>query len=165
MKALIKNIEQWAEDHNLIEGSTPQKQFIKLMEEFGELCSGISKNKIDVVKDSIGDCFVAMVILVKQFKVVDFLYTGYIEHYPQFNGKIEESLIDTSASIHSFFYAQQANEPNNVMKFFSFIVLGLVEAADYFELDFYECVQSAWEEIKERKGKMIDGVFVKEGDL
>ena len=52
MKELIKKIENWAEERNLIKGSTPQKQFIKLMEEFGELCSGISKNKIDVVKDS-----------------------------------------------------------------------------------------------------------------
>jgi len=66
LQQLIKNIEQWAEDRNLIEGSTPQKQFIKLIEEFGELCSGVSKNKIDVVKDSIGDCFVVMVILNKQ---------------------------------------------------------------------------------------------------
>lgn len=37
-KELIGKIEQWAEDRNLILGSTPQKQFIKLMEEFGELC-------------------------------------------------------------------------------------------------------------------------------
>ena len=32
---LIKNIENWAEARNLIDGSTPKKQFIKLMEEFG----------------------------------------------------------------------------------------------------------------------------------
>ena len=49
LQQLIKNIEQWAEDRNLIEGSTPQKQFIKLMEEFGELCAGISKNNIDKI--------------------------------------------------------------------------------------------------------------------
>ena len=66
MKELIQQIEQWAEERNLIEGSAPQKQFIKLMEEFGELCSGVSKNKLDVIKDSIGDCFVVMVILNKQ---------------------------------------------------------------------------------------------------
>ena len=66
LKQLIKNIEQWAEDRNLIEGSTPKKQFIKLMEEFGELCSGVSKNKIDVIKDSIGDCFVVLTILSAQ---------------------------------------------------------------------------------------------------
>ncbi|OOF51932.1 pyrophosphatase [Rodentibacter genomosp. 1] len=166
LQQLIKNIELWAEDRNLIEGSTPQKQFIKLMEEFGELCSGVSKNKPDVVKDSIGDCFVVMVILARQFNRNDLLDDmGYIEHHPPFNGKIEESLIDTSASIHSFLYAQQIKEHENVMKFFAFSVLGLVEVTDYFHLNFDDCVQSAWEEIKDRKGKMIDGVFVKEGDL
>lgn len=65
MKDLIEKIENWAEERNLINGSTPQKQFIKLMEEFGELCAGISKNNIDMIKDSIGDCFVVMVIMNK----------------------------------------------------------------------------------------------------
>lgn len=31
MKELIKKIENWAEERNLIKGSTPQKQFIKFM--------------------------------------------------------------------------------------------------------------------------------------
>ena len=30
LKQLIKNIENWAEARNLIEGSTPKRQFIKL---------------------------------------------------------------------------------------------------------------------------------------
>ncbi len=30
MQQLIKQIEQWAEDRNLIHGSTPQKQMLKL---------------------------------------------------------------------------------------------------------------------------------------
>ena len=32
-------------------------------------------------------------------------------------------------------------------------------------LDIQECLASAYEEIKDRKGKVIDGVFVKEADL
>lgn len=28
-----------------------------------------------------------------------------------------------------------------------------------------ECLQVAWLEIKDRKGRMVDGVFVKEADL
>ena len=63
LQQLIKNIEQWAEDRNLIEGSTPQKQFIKLMEEFGELCAGIARNDKEKIKDSIGDCSVVVIIL------------------------------------------------------------------------------------------------------
>ena len=31
--------------------------------------------------------------------------------------------------------------------------------------DFEKGAQSAWDEIKDRKGRMIDGVFVKEEDL
>jgi len=28
-----------------------------------------------------------------------------------------------------------------------------------------ECLARAWDDIKDRKGKMVDGIFVKEGDL
>lgn len=66
MEQLIKNIEQWAKERNLIKGSTPQKQMLKLIEEFGELCGGIAKNKPEVIQDSIGDCFVVMIILGRQ---------------------------------------------------------------------------------------------------
>lgn len=165
---LIKNIENWAEARNLIEGSTPKKQFIKLMEEFGELCSGVSKNKIDVVKDSIGDCFVVMVILARQFNQNDLLDDmGYIYAHPNFNGdgKLERSLIDTADSFFSFFFESENRELFKAKISFGFCILGLKKAADYFELDFDECVKAAWDEIKDRKGRMIDGVFVKEGDL
>ncbi len=165
---LIKNIENWAEARNLIEGSTPRKQLIKLMEEFGELCSGVSKNKIDVVKDSIGDCFVVMVILARQFNQNDLLDDmGYIYKHPNFNGdgKLERSLIDTADSFFSFFFESENRELFKAKISFGFCILGLKEVADYFELDFDECVKAAWDEIKDRKGRMIDGVFVKEGDL
>lgn len=68
MHQLIKHIEQWAEDLNLINSSTPQKQMLKLMEEFGELCGGIARNNPEMVKDAIGYCFVVLVILYKQYK-------------------------------------------------------------------------------------------------
>lgn len=62
-KELIAKIVQWAKDRNLILGSTPQKQFIKLIEEFGELCAGIARNDKEKIKDSIGDCGVVLIIL------------------------------------------------------------------------------------------------------
>jgi NTP pyrophosphatase (non-canonical NTP hydrolase) len=42
------------------------------------------------------------------------------------------------------------------------IVVTLVIQARMWNLSFDECVESAWQEIKDRKGKMIDGLFVKE---
>ena len=45
------------------------------------------------------------------------------------------------------------------------IFVVLVIMCKQLGLDFNECVQVAYNDIKDRKGKMIDGVFVKESDL
>lgn len=91
------NIRQWAQDRNLIEGSTPKAQMVKLMEEIGELASAISKDNFEEIIDSIGDAAVVLTVIAEQYGL-----------------KIEY------------------------------------------------CVSCAYEAIKDRKGKMVDGVFIKE---
>lgn len=164
---LIKNIENWAEARNLIDGSTPKKQFIKLMEEFGELCSGVSKNKIDVVKDSIGDCFVVMVILAAQRKKNEMRQAKNVAAFtvPYGNNKvdIEDHLIESLYVLHRL--SHELSSYANISVLFMSCFVQLLEVAHHFDLDIHDCVQAAWDEIKDRKGRMIDGVFVKEGDL
>lgn len=41
----------------------------------------------------------------------------------------------------------------------------LMALSDLYDLPFEKCVESAYQEIKDRKGKMIKGQFVKESDL
>lgn len=164
LQQLIKNIEQWAEDRNLIEGSTPQKQFIKLMEEFGELCSGVAKNKPDVIKDSIGDCFVVMVILAAQRKKDEMLSVDeIIKQYSYFKVDIEDQLIEAVFGLYSL--SNELSRQADISVLFVFCFIRLLDIAYYFDLNIHACVQAAWDEIKDRKGRMIDGVFVKEGDL
>lgn len=91
-------VESWAQDRNLIEGSTPKDQFHKLIQECAELSENLCKGKDTT--DDIGDILVVLIIITKQ--------------------------------------------------------LGL---------DLTQCLSHAYEDIKDRKGKMIDGVFVKEGDV
>lgn len=164
---LIKNIENWAEARNLIEGSTPKKQFIKLMEEFGELCSGVSKNKIDVVKDSIGDCFVVMVILAAQRKKNEMRQAKNVAAFtvPYGNNKVDikDHLIESLYVLHRL--SHELSSYANISVLFMSCFVQLLEVAHHFDLDIHDCVQAAWDEIKDRKGRMIDGVFVKEGDL
>lgn len=45
------------------------------------------------------------------------------------------------------------------------VVVTLIILAMQNDLDLYECLNTAYDEIKGRKGKMIDGVFVKQADL
>lgn len=87
----------WAEDRNLIAGSTPSKQMEKLAEEVMELAGAISRNDPEGIKDGIGDCSVVLRII-----------------------------------------ARQAN----------------------FHWD--DCLEHAWVEIKDRRGRMVDGIFVKD---
>lgn len=44
-------------------------------------------------------------------------------------------------------------------------VVTLICISQQLGLDFNECLEYAYNEIKDRKGKMIDGIFVKEEDL
>ena len=94
---LAANIEGWHEARNLIDGSTDQAQYVKLIEEAGELAGNIARGKY--VGDDIGDMVVVLINIARR------------------NG-----------------------------------------------LTLEDCVQTAWNDIKDRKGKMVDGVFIKEED-
>lgn len=91
------DIRAWACARNLIAGSTPQAQVLKLLEEGGELAAAIAKRR--PAKDAVGDVVVVLTILSAQL--------GF---------PIEEA------------------------------------------------IAAAYEEIKDRKGRMVDGVFIKEAD-
>ncbi len=92
-----KLIGQWHLDRNLIEGSTDKDQYMKLIQEVGELSDSLCKSKD--FRDDVGDIMVVLInILVRNNLTMD------------------------------------------------------------------ECLKVAYDDIKDRKGKMVDGVFVKEGD-
>ena len=94
------SIRQWAADRNLIMGSDPKNQMLKLIEEVGELSAAIVRGKGECAVDGIGDAVVVLTILAAQLGV-------HIE----------------------------------------------------------DCINVAYAEIKDRKGRMVDGVFIKEGDI
>lgn len=94
------DIRVWAHERNIINGATMQAQFVKLIEEIGELAQGIAKGRPEAIKDGIGDAVVVLTILAAQHGVT-----------------IED------------------------------------------------CIEIAWNEIKDRKGRMVGGTFLKESDL
>ena len=92
-----KLIAKWHHDRNLIDGSTDKDQYMKLIQEAGELSDSLCKDKD--IRDDIGDIMVVLINIMVR---------------------------------------------NN--------------------LTMNECLSIAYDDIKDRKGKMIDGIFVKEGD-
>ena len=44
------------------------------------------------------------------------------------------------------------------------MIVVLINIAERNNLTLKECLEKAWNDIKDRKGKMVDGIFIKEGD-
>lgn len=54
------NIRTWADKRGIYESGDPKTQYIKLIEESGELAQGILKQNDDEIKDAIGDMVVVL---------------------------------------------------------------------------------------------------------
>ncbi|EQA5440407.1 MazG-like family protein [Enterococcus faecalis] len=57
------------------------------------------------------------------------------------------------------------NNENDLRDGIGDVVVTLVILAMQNDMDLYECLNQAYNEIKDRKGKNVNGVFVKESDL
>ncbi|MBD9891120.1 MazG-like family protein [Enterococcus faecalis] len=57
------------------------------------------------------------------------------------------------------------NNENDLRDGIGDVVVTLIILAMQNNMDLYECLNQAYSEIKNRQGKMINGVFVKEADL
>lgn len=167
LNVLQQNIVQWAHDRNLVEGSTPQKQMVKLYEEFGELANGFNKNNEDLIIDSIGDCAVVTVIMLEQLgSKYELSALSKREKEPEYT--TERKMLFCGESLGRIAYALNRDNIAGMVRPVAYVVEFLNDlqlAATDSGLDFTACVAQAWDEIKDRKGKLIDGVFVKEGNL
>lgn len=154
---LIKLIEQWAIDRGLDENGTVEGQLIKTAEEVAELIIGISKDDIDVIKDSVGDVFVTLVVgnmLNKKYDInicID---------------KAKESRMWPKRKVDLIhFIIQQIKSLLVYERYMDFEISSIIEClmdiCDWYELDFTDCVESAYKEIAGRKGKVINGTFWK----
>jgi NTP pyrophosphatase (non-canonical NTP hydrolase) len=58
-------IRDWAQEKGIYDKGDPKTQYIKLMEEMGELAMSLLKNNDDEFCDAIGDCAVVLTNLAK----------------------------------------------------------------------------------------------------
>lgn len=138
----IPLIKIWADNKDLIHKKNAGKQRLKLIEECGELANAILKNNIKSQKDAIGDIFVVLVILsfqIKQVIDIDCKKTDYINN-------------DILDNLQGLMFNKSINK--------SFIYL--YEICSDLNLDLTECVNIAYNEIKNRTGKTIGGTFIKD---
>jgi len=87
----------WAAKRGILQNSTVKDQFVKVVEEVGEMAAAIARDDKEALKDAVGDTLVTLILTARM--------SG---------------------------------------------------------LDPVDCLESAWEQIKDRAGEMRDGIFVKD---
>ena len=165
MNELIQKIEQWANDRNIIKGSKPIDQAMKLFSEFGELADNVGKGRD--CRDDIGDVFVVLTIISAQYNkgfMLDCFNSN--NHYEDLSKlkSIKHVTHVLMSHLYSFVYSVEDSK-------FCEPELDLCSCLDYLakiaELSgatLEECVQIAYDDIKDRKGLMHGGLFIKESD-
>ena len=115
MNELIQKVIEWANDRNIIQGSSAIKQLDKTSEEFNELQRAIAA------------------IPYKQEYYLDLGYGPYADD-------VYEDVDDA----------------------FGDILVTLIIAAAILHRDLPTCLEKAYDTIKHRKGRLVDGKFLKD---
>lgn len=167
-----KLVCNWATDRNLIEGSTPKAQFLKFVEEGGEIFEAILKRDKDLVVDAIGDNSVVTTILLLQtgHKPEDYIVNLRPSMHRPFES-FEVAVCSYEAATLAMAFGQYQGELSRALAKEQDIIPSVIKVIETLQalcvllcIDFGECYRLAYNEIKDRKGRMVDGVFVKEGD-
>lgn len=157
MEELIKKVEQWSVKRGL-NTADPSKQRLKLWEEFGELNASMARNDREGAIDAIGDMLVVMIIYKQQL--------GHGSNYVfkpkqdnlDFIGRLEDiDLIDC--------IGRGISVSQSCIEGLGMVVENLTVLAYRLNTNLKECLAAAYDVIKDRRGKMVNGVFVKESDL
>lgn len=164
IKELITLIEQWAIDRGLDKKATVIGQIQKTAEEGAELLIGISKDNQELIKDSIGDVFVTIVIgnmIGRNYDILS-VYHETKATADKLSDKDNKAyyMSHITGNMWDLFLLN-----NYSVGFLHEIIRTLAITARYYGFTLEECVAAAYKEIAGRQGRIIDGTFVKEADL
>ena len=164
IQELVPLIHQWAKERGIFDKSTPFNQLLKTHEEVGELIKACYDDDRPAIQDAIGDVMVTLINYC-YFKKIDF-----VKVYKQIKYDDSEDInIHFALSVNdiiAFFLrdiAYSSYKPLKVTIFstVSNILRNLQNITINNNTTLEECLNIAYNEIKNRKGKMINGKFIK----
>lgn len=159
---LVTLTKKWFVDRDITQGDI-FKQTLKLFEEIGELVAGYAKQKEQLTKDSIGDCAVVVVGLAMMIELDPVEVLNKAVEARKWDIKDCFELMIENASEFQF---TRKHEVKTAAKFNLYRIISYLKAiAHKLGYDFVDCFELAYNEIKDRKGRWVEGSFVKEEDL
>ena len=160
MKQLIENVVQWGKDRGLDKvGHLAQAKYT--LKKTAELLDAYADGDVDKINDAIGDILVTLIvgasnddeilqeltelILTYKYKPLPVQDLDFFDHY--------EKLIFRSGMLYKY---------QNYNNYQDFYVTLFWLCSSVSNLSFQDCLQLAYDEIKNRTGKLVDGQFIKD---
>lgn len=162
MDELNKKILQWAKDRELDKKGTVAAQAIKTVEELSELIKAVCKDDREEIIDAIGDVYVTLVIgnmLDEQVDLEKIYYYSDDDGNTRVDFDKEDIINNLATSICHI--AEVKRVTYSEVQLYE-ILQNLILTAYNYDLDFTDCVESAYNVIKNRKGKVVNGQYIKE---
>jgi len=158
----LAQIHQWGVDRNIIGGGASRDQFLKLVEEFGEIAEGVLKADYNEIKDGVGDTVVvATMIAGIEGIALDVEANDNTIYHVLVEDDIHHYMISTLGKIGG--HIARGRKAGLDVELNRLIVL-LIHYCKRRCLNFNQCLGEAYDEIKDRKGILYNGVFVKSTD-
>lgn len=160
LNQLSAMIVGWGNDRGLNERRYVTNQFVKLVEELGELNDGFEGGSSEEQVDAAGDIYVVATIMCAQLGSSITVARMIDTARPLVPTDNAMGIIGQIAShIARGRDKQLLAELGTLINYMDELIPQCID-----ERGLVHCVAHSWNVIKDRKGRMVDGVFIKEGE-
>lgn len=167
IQELVPLIHQWAKEREIYERLTPFDELLKTHEEVGELIKACYDNDRPAIQDAIGDVMITLINYC-YFKEVDFIpiIRKSLERPNTTHVSLWFIALQVNRSIDSLIFDEAKSNVYETLEYISFTVRYILRPLNSIALlestTLEECLNIAYNEIKNRKGKIINRKFVKD---
>ena len=166
IQELVPLIQEWAKERKIYEELTPFDELLKTHEEVGELIKACYENDKPAIQDAIGD---VMVTLINYCHFIELDVIKNIKQAVELSVSeldIISRVIEVYRSLGRLISINIRNEGEKLSKPSEIRVFSIAHSLNEIALlentTLEECLNIAYNEIKGRKGRMINGKFVKD---
>ena len=169
IQELVPLIQEWAKERGIFDNLTPFDQLLKTHEEVGELIKACYDDDLPAIQDAIGDVMVTLINYC-YFKNENFnnVFLNGLSSQPI----IEDTCLKQSFSVNStlidlFKFECKKTKYNDNMDFVYTAMIYFVKYLNGFTkllkgTTLEDCLNIAYNEIKNRTGRIINSKFVKD---
>ena len=160
-------IQEWAKERKIYEQLTPFDELLKTHEEVGELIKACYDNDKPAIQDAIGDVMITLINYC-YFKGVDFIpiIRKSLERPNTTRVSLWFIALQVNRTLNSLIFDEARCNVFDTLEYISFTVCEMLKPLNSLALledtTLEECLNIAYNEIKNRKGRIINRKFIKD---